>query len=315
MWKERAFSGDCSKSLFSCGEQGTNNSQKLSEHNLHWGSRVSFNSRPRSKEFRRGLRALRWLHEKQVSHEAKGSSVPHAPPWPWAGGCPVLLQLAPCSLIRVWLRWPTRLSSSSLTDQLRPRTAISACGSHWQGLSCPELWEGITPQASTSPCSLHLTWRPKSACRLQCSPLGDAFVCFVLGLRSFLKLAFLRPVNSDLFEAGDLSSLTLHHAEPDRLETSLKKAALLCPCQTTWTDLLRKAAVPAVLRPDLLTEGFREWHRVWTHVKYFAQNCRKHTSSIEKRGRWRIVHLHLQDPNPLSVRLKTVELQPTTQSW
>lgn len=106
----------------------------------------------------------------------------------------------------------------------------------------------------------------------------------------------------------------MHHAEPDRLETSLKKAACLCPCQTTWTDLLRKVAVPAVLCPDLLTEGFREWHRVGTHVKYFAQNCRKHTSSIEKRGRWRIVHFHLQDPNPLSVRLKTVEFQPTTQS-
>lgn len=92
-------------------------------------------------------------------------------------------------------------------------------------------------------------------------------------MRLFLKLAFLRRVNSELFEAGDLSWLILHHAEPDRLETSLKKAALLWPYQTTtWTDLLRKVAVPAVLCPDLLTEGFREWHRVGTHVKYFAQN-------------------------------------------
>lgn len=53
---------------------------------------------------------------------------------------------------------------------------------------------------------------------------GDAFVYLVLGLGSFLKLAFLHRVNSELFEAGDLSLLILHHAEPDRLEMSLKKA-------------------------------------------------------------------------------------------
>lgn len=97
-----------------------------------------------------------------------------------------------------------------------------------------KLLQGAFLSMKTGFCSinssgLHFPWLPLPqpdihiACWLGCSPFGDLFVYLLLGLCYFLKLIFLLHINTELFEAGALSSLILQHAEKDHLETSLKE--------------------------------------------------------------------------------------------